>query len=111
MNPPPEAFIRAEVRLRSTADGGRRRPIFSGYRCNCWIGARAEDGEKAYNDAAFWFEAQDRLDPGETTMARLQPVVPHWWSHVDVGFVIEMCEGPRVVGHARVVELLPVASP
>jgi hypothetical protein len=103
---PPEAFIRTEVRMRSTADGGRRNPIFSGYRCNCWIGARTPEGEKAYNDAAIYLESQDRLEPGETAMARLQPAVPEYWTHVDVGLVIELCEGSRVKGEATVVELL-----
>jgi hypothetical protein len=103
---PSEAYVRAEVELKATEDGGRRRPIFSGYRCNCWIGARTAGGEKAYNDAAIWFETQDRLNPGETTVARLQPAIPQYWNHVNAGLVIDLCEGPWVIGKARVVELL-----
>jgi hypothetical protein len=102
---PAPALIRAEVGLKMTEDGGRRRPIFSGYRCNCWIGARTAGGEKAYNDAAIWFESQDRLAPGETTVARLQPTILEYWNHVDAGSVIDLCEGPRIIGKARVIEL------
>jgi hypothetical protein len=110
VTPPPEAFIRAEVRLKATADGGRMRPTFSGFTCPCWIGARTDDGEKAFNDAAIWFESRDRLDPGETAMARLQPAVPAYWADVEVGLVIELYEPWRVVGEARVVELLAAPS-
>jgi hypothetical protein len=103
VTPPAEAF-----RMLSTADGGRREAILSGFRCPCWIGTRTQEGDKAYNDAAIWLESQQRLEPGESAMARLQPGVPAYWSHVDVGFVIELYDPWRVVGEAKVVELLPV---
>lgn len=103
---PLAAFIDAEVRLLPSAEGGRQSPIASGYRCNCWVG-HVQEGQRVYNDATFYLLESDELKPGETGRVRVQPHHPDDWSHLTVGFQFELCEGPRVIGVATVIELFP----
>jgi hypothetical protein len=105
--PPLAAFIRAELRMKSTEEGGRRRPISSGYRCNCWFGGLTPTGERSYHDAVIHLETTESLEPGSSSLVRLQPAFPDSWSGLTVGSVIDVCEGSRVVGEATVVELFP----
>jgi hypothetical protein len=88
-----------------TADGGRRRPIHSGYRPNCWIGRTTATGEREYSDAAVLLESEDVLRPGEVGFARLRPSRPEFWEMVDVGSKIEVCEGHRLVANAEVLHI------
>ncbi len=46
------AFIDADVHLLPPDEGGRRTPIASGYRCNCWIG-HTNGAHRVYNDATI----------------------------------------------------------
>ena len=103
---PLEAFIVADVHLLTTAEGGRRSGIASGYRCTCFIG-HIQDGKPTYNDAAFYFSDQTILHPGGTARARVRPLIPDSWSHLAVGDRFELSEGPRVIGRAVIVELFP----
>jgi hypothetical protein len=105
--PPATAYVRAHLLLKSSDAGGRRRPIASGYRCNCWHGALTETGKRAYSDAVVYLEHEESLEPGEGTTVRLQPAFPDLWRDVDAGTAIDVCEGSRVVGEATVIELLP----
>lgn len=93
--------------MRHTEDGGRHRPIDTGYRPNCWIGRTLETGEREYSDAAVLLESADILHPGEMATARLQPARPEFWEAVDVRSRIEVCEGHRVIADAEVLELFP----
>ena len=104
---PPAAYIKVRLQMRRTEDGGRHRPIYSGYRPNCWIGRTTETGEREYSDAAVLLESTDILHPGEVATARLQPARPEFWESVDVGSRIEVCEGHRVIADAEVLELFP----
>jgi hypothetical protein len=110
MDLPFAAFIRARLRMLPSAEGGRRRPISSGYHPNCWIGRTTADGEREYNDAVIYLESADEISPGEDAVVRIQPVFPDYWTEVDVGSEIEVCEGSRVVGLADVVDLYPAAE-
>jgi translation elongation factor EF-Tu-like GTPase len=108
----PANSIEARIFVRSTADGGRRHPVFSGYRASFWLGRR-EDGRSAYNDAGVYLKVGEELAPGQTGEAWLIPLRPEFWGHLRVGDVIEMSEGERVVGTATVtaVHLDPGSSP
>lgn len=106
-SPPLAAFIQAELRLTPTDDGGRSRPISSGYRCNCWLGGLTEGGDRTYNDAVIYLESAEELRPGSSAIARLQPAFPDLWTDVAIGDVIDVCEGSRIVGQATVIELFP----
>lgn len=101
------AFIEAEVHLLAPDKGGRRSPIVSGYRCNCWVGHADDDGHRLYNDATFHLVAGDQLAPGYTALARVEPHFPDDWSHLEIGSTFELCEGPRVIGVATVTALFP----
>ncbi len=104
---PLAAFIKADVHLRTPDEGGRQSPIWSGYRCNCWVGYIGDDGERAYNDATFYLLSVEELQPGATARARVQPHRPDDWLHLTVGGRFELCEGRRVIGEAVIVELFP----
>jgi hypothetical protein len=102
---PIAAFIRANLRMKPTTEGGRSRPIASGYRCNCWFGARTDTGERSYNDAVIHLESTETLEPGSSAAVLLQPTFPDLWGEIEPGFVIDVCEGSRVVGEVTVIEL------
>jgi hypothetical protein len=104
---PLTAFIEVDVRLLTPGQGGRRSGIWSGYRCNCWIGHVGEDGERSYNDATFYLLDVAALTPGAAARARVQPHDPDEWADVGVGTTFELCEGPRVVGEAVIMDLFP----
>ena len=107
---PLAAFVRARLRMLPAAEGGRRRPISSGYRSNCWLGRTTANGEREYNDAVVYLESAAELHPGEDAVVRIQPVFPDYWTEVGVGSGIEVCEGSRVVGLAVVLDLYPFAD-
>ncbi len=92
--------------MRPTSDGGRRTPIRSDYRPNCWVGSPSS-GDKTYNDARVYLETVDELASGERAVVRFYPLSPEAWVGLDVGSSFDVCEGARVVGVARVIEPLP----
>ena len=98
---PAAAFIRATLAMRRTDAGGRRRPIASGYRCDC----RLESLVDEYTGAAVYLERATSLGPGEIGLIRLFPAFPHKWQDISPGSVVDLCEGPRVIGVATVVEV------
>lgn len=106
---PMSAFVRARLSLKGTEEGGRSRPIATGYRPSFWLGAIV-NGERAYSDAAVYLEGIEQLEPGETAVVRLRPSLPDDWRDIEVGSEIELCEGRRVLGVATVVELFPAPS-
>lgn len=99
---PMSAYIKARVTLVPTEAGGRRSGIASGYRCNCRVPGQPKD---TYFDATFEICGAEVVKPGETGESRVQPHHPDEWAAVVVGTVIEMCEGPRLIGHAIVTAL------
>lgn len=105
MDPVDHAYLQADLYLLSLEEGGRRKPIFSGFRCNCWIGALTENGERSYNDAAIYFERPALLTPGASTTVRIRPLRDESWAHVTTGSTIDLCEGPRRIGTAQVTEV------
>jgi hypothetical protein len=102
----PEHSVEARIFARNTADGGRRHPVFSGYRASFWLG-RYADGRRTCNDAGVYLKVGEELAPGQTGEAWLVPLRPEFWDHLRVGDVIEMSEGERVVGTATVTALQP----
>lgn len=95
-------FICARVTLLHPKAGGRSTAIESGYRCNC----RLPDGEeRTFFDATFRICDVELLNPGETAMSQVEPHHPDDWHSIEVGTVIDMCEGPRLIGRAVVTDL------
>jgi hypothetical protein len=98
------APIRAELRLLSTDDGGRHFPITDGHCTDC--GSGVGNGGVSLGQVVLYIEEKDRVDPGHVGMVRLHPVSPERWTSFDVGSVIEILEGPRVIGEVTLVEVL-----
>ncbi len=98
-----EPSFTLKVQVLSTEAGGRRKPVFSGYRPQLWIGQRLESGEKLFWDSV-WLVHERRLDPGqrgEITMfisPRLSPQT------LVVGEHVEFYEGQRLVATAEITD-------
>jgi hypothetical protein len=99
-------YIRARLRLRSTSDGGRRTAMASGYRAH-WVFPPEVHADR--HDAPLTFEAgpEHWLAPGEVATVRLHPLVPELWPVVSRGLELTLLEGARVIGTARVLEVVP----
>lgn len=94
------------VRLRLYADeGARRRPIVSDDRPS-WNVGNTWLGKPTINDGRVFLEGQHELAPGAEALARIEPLAPELWGRVGPGSVITMQEGPRIVGHATVLEII-----
>lgn len=97
--------FKAELRLVSPDLGGRRTPLFHDDRPdwdlgNTWLGKPTLDGGRVLLDDRI------QIETGGTAMVRIQPLVPELWGEVRPGLEIPMHEGARVVGHARILEIL-----
>jgi hypothetical protein len=99
-------YVRAELSLRATDDGGRKGPIASGYRPQWDLGDRTEDGGIVYSDAEVWLETELMLSPGCTTIIRLHPFFPEYWERVQAGATLGLYEGNRLLGEARILEVV-----
>ena len=64
----------------------------------------SDAGERVYNDAAIEFESDLELSPGSTATVIIRPAFQEFWLDVGSGSMIEICEGPRVVGDATILE-------
>ena len=94
----------ARLRLLTTAQGGRKGPVFGDYRPswdlgNTWL------GEPTINDGRVFLEGCTEIAPGTEGLARVEPLAPEFWGGVRVGSVIAMQEGNHVVGHATVLNV------
>jgi hypothetical protein len=98
-------YVRVRMRLVPTEEGGRARAIFSEYRASWDIG-NTVNGEWCLNDAPLVFEDVGSVAPGREAIARIHPVAPEFWRHVDLGSTIHAHEGRRRVGTATVLEVV-----
>lgn len=109
-NHSPLLELRTQFQLLPTEQGGRRRPIVSGYRPdwdlgNTWL------GEPTINGGQVLLLGVDELRPGDACEVRIEPLAPEFWCAVRVGSVIATREGSRVVGHATVLAVgFPVSG-
>lgn len=89
---------RVLLRLLTREEGGRSRGIASGYRPS-WRGPRKPD----HNDAEVRLDDAGELEPGNEAAAWVTPFADDLWiGRVDVGDELEMLEGNRLVGRAKV---------
>jgi translation elongation factor EF-Tu-like GTPase len=93
--------VEAEITLLSTADGGRKTPAVSGYR----------PGHKVREDyitsGTHHYVGRDELSPGETTPGLIAFITPEAYPGcLWVGKVIDIQEGSRVIGFARITKIL-----
>ncbi|MFZ2502751.1 MAG: hypothetical protein WAW88_08795 [Nocardioides sp.] len=96
-------FVRARLRLLTTDEGGRRTAILSGYR-SCW-GFPSEVHDEMH-DGPLLIEGQSHIDPGDSAVVSLHPLMPELWPEVLPGMTLGMFEGSRQVGEAIVLELV-----
>jgi translation elongation factor EF-Tu-like GTPase len=103
--------VRVHLRLTATNEGGRTRPVGSGYR-PAWDTGATYEGKPMVTSGAIELEEVDAVSPGESVTARLHPAFPEYWSSVTVGQELAAYEGSRCVAVATVIEVHPpVSSP
>jgi elongation factor Tu len=100
MRPPRQPDIEAEVSFLASAEGGRSTPAFSGYRPNHLVLPEyLTSGQHEYKD-------KDRVLPGESAVTDIWFLTPDQYPRsMQVGTVIRVQEGSRLVGHARVLKI------
>lgn len=101
----PSLCFRIDLFLLPTDQGGRKTPIVTGYRPN-WDFGNTWLGEPMMNDAQILLDDQLQLAPGQRAFARLQPFAPQFWGRVRAGTPLSVQEGNRIVGFAKVLDLL-----
>jgi hypothetical protein len=99
-------YVRARLVLFPTEDGGRRSPIYSGYRPQWDLGHRTEAGERFHCDARVRLEQVEKLEPGAVGYVRLHPLSTDLRGRVGSGSVLGMYEGSRQLGEAHVLEVV-----
>jgi hypothetical protein len=105
-------FLRVDLTMRSTAEGGRARPIVSGYRCNAWRGDPDDIRYGWFMDVQVELESRQELAPGESGTARLVPAAVEYWADAEIGGSVLLCEATHVIGTATILDIraLPHAS-
>ena len=100
MRPPRQPDIEAEVTFLPTADGGRSVPAKSGYRPNHLVlPDYLTSGHHEYKD-------KEQVLPGESAITEIWFLSPDRYpKSMSVGKVIQVQEGSRVVGHAKVLKV------
>ncbi len=93
-----------KVRLRLLPTGGRKGPIFSDYRPS-WDLKNTWFGEPTLNDGRVLLDGVAEIALGAEGPAIIEPLAEEFWGAVDVGAVLPMQEGSRIVGYATVVEV------
>jgi len=100
MNRPPHD-IEADVHALSTAEGGRKTAMLSGYRPSHNFGKNGHlnDGKHEYADGA-------QIDPGRSGRALIWLLAPvENYGLLSVGDSFTVQEGSRIVGHGKITEL------
>jgi elongation factor Tu len=95
---PPD--IEAEITFVPTEQGGRKTPVFSGYRPQFYYGEQDWDADQEYPDV-------DSVLPGQTVRALLRFVSPEAQiGRIHPGLEFQVREGAHVVGHGKVTKVL-----
>ncbi|MFG2695905.1 hypothetical protein [Kitasatospora sp. NPDC048407] len=102
-------IIRVDLTLLPATESRRQTP-FSGAGAlrPMWnIGNRTPTGDPTLDIARLWVEHTPTLGPGERSSARLAPLTPTQWRHLQPGATITMHEDRAIAGTAAVLEVLP----
>ncbi|WP_147454631.1 hypothetical protein [Corallococcus sp. AB038B] len=99
-------LIRAVVRLLTPEEGGSQGPMGKEFRPNWNIGSRADDGQMALDGGFVTLDDAGPLVPGQEKEAVIEPLLSEPWLHVAQGMEIPMHAGARVIGSARVLEIV-----
>ncbi len=98
--------IKADFRLLTSEEGGRLSPISSGYHAAMWFGETNAEGLRMYWDGFLTVEKDRVLCPGDSAVVFIEPLVPETLTKARPGVKFEVAEGWRVIGEARVRELV-----
>jgi elongation factor Tu len=98
MHPPD---VEAEITLLATADGGRSNGTFSGYR------PQHKVRDDYLTTGVHQYFGCDSVLPGQTVLGAITFITPEAYPHcLWVGRVIEIQEGSRVIGRARITRIM-----
>ncbi len=97
----PQAYdIEAEITFLTPEEGGRKTPVFSGYRPQFYYDGHDWDAIHDYGDVA-------QVAPGQTVTALLVFLSPAYHlGRLYPGKQFQIREGQRIVGHGRVTKIL-----
>lgn len=97
-----DGHLVVDLRLLSSREGGRDRPIQSGYRAQWWL--VQEHVERWLGTGPIdLLQGRRSLKPGDIGPVALHPMVPSSWQDIDRGDVLHMRERPgRTLGIAEV---------
>jgi translation elongation factor EF-Tu-like GTPase len=103
MLPLPNPDLHAEITFLTTEQGGRLGPVKAGYRPSHDF--KRPGGE--INDAAHEYIDREWVPLGVPVDALLQFLDPERQAgRLHVGFEFTVQEGPKIVGHGRIIEIL-----
>jgi elongation factor Tu len=91
--------FRAKITLLPTRDGGRKKPIFSGYRP-----AFVFNTQKQYSGEVLLIDKQE-LNPGETTQAEIKLLPARTIRrnlHINTAFTL--VEGSKIIGDGTIIK-------
>jgi translation elongation factor EF-Tu-like GTPase len=90
--------IEAVVRFSSPEEGGRKVPIWSGYRATVDFGLKDDlTGQRMFNDCILTLPGGENVAPGEEAVVRLRPLHPDILAGVvHRGHTFELWEGGTI---------------
>jgi translation elongation factor EF-Tu-like GTPase len=92
--------VEAEVTLLSAEEGGRHKSVSSGYRPQHVV------REDYFTTGVHEYLDCDEVLPGQTAQAKIKFITPEAYPHcLWVGRVIQLQEGNRIVGSAKIVKI------
>jgi translation elongation factor EF-Tu-like GTPase len=93
--------VEAEITLLPTAEGGRQGPAFSGYRPHHKV------RDDYLTTGLHRYIGCDEVLPGQTVRGTIAFITPEAYPHcLWVGRVIDIQEGSRVIGRARITRIM-----
>ncbi|MBN9680907.1 MULTISPECIES: hypothetical protein [unclassified Corallococcus] len=101
-------LIRALVRLLTPEEGGTQGPVGKEFRPNWNIGSRTDDGQMALDGGFVRLDDAGPLVPGQEKEAIIEPLLSEPWLHLTQGMEIAMHAGARVIGSARILEIVRI---
>lgn len=90
--------LEAEIHLLSTAEGGRRGVIRSGYRPSLWFGETSPRGEPELHSVLVQLHEREELLPGQRSSASIFPLAYETWPQVRPGMRFDLFDGGRSIG-------------
>jgi translation elongation factor EF-Tu-like GTPase len=92
----------AQLKYRTTEEGGRHTPAFSGYRPQVKFPFREMQTSGQQN-----FIDKEVVYPGETVIAEIAILSVEFFQHqLSEGLVFEFREGSRIIGTGRILKVL-----